>query len=106
MERLPNVATPPTAATVALPESVPLPGLLPIASVILPENPVAVLPLPARAVTVTAGEIVAPAVAVVGCCVHTSWLAAARVPLDAVEAAPLMPGAVVPVRPVAWARSG
>src|SRR6266853_294791 len=39
-----NVATPPIAAMVGVPERVPLPGFVPIATVTLPPNPVAVLP--------------------------------------------------------------
>src|SRR2546421_582196 len=56
-----NVATPPVAATVAVPDSVPPPGFVPIATVMFPVNPVAVLPLASCAVTWTAGVIAAPA---------------------------------------------
>src|SRR5256886_17565142 len=67
MLRVENVATPATAATVAVPDRVPPPGLVPSAAVTLPLNPVAVLPSASRAVTCTAGAIVAPAVALFGC---------------------------------------
>src|SRR5438034_3382565 len=58
MLRVENVATPATAATVAVPDKVPSPGLVPSAAVTLPLNPVAVLPSASRAVTCTAGAIV------------------------------------------------
>src|SRR5438876_1112833 len=44
MDRLENVATPLTAATVVVPESVPPPGLVPIAAVMLAVELVTVLP--------------------------------------------------------------
>src|SRR2546430_10340661 len=72
-----KLATPATAATVVVPLNVPPAGLLPIASVTLPVNPVATLPKASRAVTSTAGVMVAPAVVLVGCTVNTSWDAAA-----------------------------
>src|SRR2546430_4469530 len=50
-----NVATPATAATVVVPERVPLPGFAPSAIVTLPVKPVAVFPCPSSAVTCTAG---------------------------------------------------
>src|SRR5712691_1572674 len=53
-----KVATPATAATDAVPPSVPPPGLLPIARVTLPANPVATLPNVSHAVTSTAGVMV------------------------------------------------
>src|SRR5947207_15516730 len=79
-----NVATPATAATVFVPDKVPLLGLVPIASVMLPVNPVAVFPWPSWAVTWTAGVIAAPATALLGCPVHTSALAE---PADTLNAA-------------------
>src|SRR5229473_6863687 len=79
-----NVATPATAATVFVPDKVPLLGLVPIATVIFPVNPVAVFPWPSWAVTCTAGVIVAPATALVGCPVNTSALAD---PADTLNAA-------------------
>src|SRR5437868_6436439 len=44
MDRLENVATPLTADTVVVPDSVPPPGLVPIATVMLAVEPVTVLP--------------------------------------------------------------
>ena len=61
IDRFPNVATPPTAATVVVPESVPPPGFVPIAIVMLPVKDVTVVPPLSTARTVTAGEIEAPA---------------------------------------------
>src|SRR5437773_11161920 len=60
-----KVATPATAATVFVPDRVPVPGFVPIATVMLPVNPVAVFPWPSWAVTWTAGVIAAPATALV-----------------------------------------
>src|SRR6266480_1921387 len=96
MLRLENVATPATADSVVVPASVPLPGLVPIATVTLPVNPVAVFPCASRAVTWTAGVIVAPAVAFVGWTVNTSWLAAAGVMLNAALVTVVMLAAVAP----------
>src|SRR5256885_15129170 len=70
-----KLAAPATAATVLVPDKVPVLGFVPIASVMFPVNPVAVLPLPSWAVTSTAGVIAAPAVAVLGCTLNTSWVA-------------------------------
>src|SRR5205809_477232 len=67
-----NVATPPTAATGPPPDRVPPPALVPRASVTGPVKPVAVLLLASRAVTSTAGVILAPATVLVGCTVNTS----------------------------------
>jgi hypothetical protein len=69
-----KVATPALAATVAVPPSVPPLGLVPIATVMFPVNPVAVFPLPSCAVTWTAGVIAAPATEVVGWTENTSWV--------------------------------
>src|SRR5207253_1599001 len=92
-----NVATPLTAATVAVPDSLPPPGLAPIATVMLPVNPVAVLPCPSSAVTWTAGVNTAPDVALDGCAVNTSCAAAPAVMLKAALG--------LPVRPLALAAS-
>src|SRR6266436_2435576 len=83
MLRPEKVVTAATAAAVVVPDRVPLPGLVPIASVTLLVNPVAVFPWASRAVTCTAGVIGAPAVVFVGCTVNTSWLAAPGVMLNA-----------------------
>src|SRR5882672_4726406 len=71
-----NVATPALAATVAVPESVPPLGLVPIATVTLPVKPVAVLPFASCAVTCTAGVMLAPATVLVGWTLNTSVAAA------------------------------
>src|SRR2546430_3889359 len=78
-----KVATPLTAAWVSVPVSVPLLGLVPIATVMFPVNPVAVLPLPSWAVTSTAGVIAAPAVVVLGCTLNTNCVAEPAVMLNA-----------------------
>src|SRR6266700_4106053 len=79
-----NVATPPLAATVVVPASVPLPGFVPIATVTFSVNPVAVLLLASSAVTCTAGVIAAPADVVLGCTEKTSCVAVPAVMLNAV----------------------
>src|SRR2546421_704318 len=84
MLNLGKVASPATAATVLVPDKVPVPGFVPIATVMFPVNPVAVLPLPSWAVIWTAGEIAAPATVFVGSTMKTSALAAAGVMLNAV----------------------
>src|SRR2546426_12492398 len=78
-----KVATPATAATVFVPDKVPVLGLVPIATVMFPVNPVAVLPLPSWAVTWTAGVIAAPATVFVGSTLKTRAVAAAGVMLNA-----------------------
>src|SRR5439155_1668651 len=76
-------ATPATAATVLVPDKVPMPGFVPIATVMFPVNPVAVLPLPSWAVTSTAGVIAVPAVVVLGCTLNTNCAAEPAVMLNA-----------------------
>ena len=66
MLRSSKVATPSTAVTVVVPESVPPAGLVAISSVTSPRNEVAILPSASRAATAT-GPIVTPAVVWVGC---------------------------------------
>src|SRR5438309_11964820 len=78
-----NVATPPTAATVFVPDRVPVLGFVPIATVTFAVNPLAVLPLPSWAVIWTAGVISAPAVVVLGCTAKTSCVAAPAAMLNA-----------------------
>ena len=65
MLKLPNVATPATALTVVVPASVPLPGLVPMASVTLLVAFVTRLPEMSWISTLTAG-IVAPAAVLTG----------------------------------------
>src|SRR5688572_18085890 len=89
MERLEKVATPPTADTVVVPDSVPPPGLVPIATVMLAVELVTVFPNASCTVTCTAGLIAAPAVALVGCTEKASRFAAAGVMLNAAEVAPV-----------------
>ena len=79
MRRLPKVATPPTAATVSVPVSVPAAGLVPMATVTFPVKPVAVLPYVSRAVTATAGVIVMLALVFEGWAVKNSAVAVAGV---------------------------
>src|SRR2546427_32941 len=76
MLRLANVATPFTALTGALPDSVPLDGFVLIATEILPVNEVAVFPAASYAVTLTAGVIAVPAWALLGCTVNASCVPA------------------------------
>src|SRR2546429_8280812 len=71
-----KVATPATAATVLVPDKVPVLGFVLIATVMFPVNPVAVLPFPSWAVTSTAGVIAAPATVFVGSTLKTSCVAA------------------------------
>src|SRR5213594_2889435 len=82
MLKLENVATPDTAATLAVPASVPPPGFVPIATVTVPVNPVTVFPRASCAVTLTAGVIARPAVAFEGCTVNTSCAASPAVTLN------------------------
>src|SRR5882672_328587 len=96
MLSVPNVATPATAGWVAVPDSVPPPGLVPIATATFPVNPVAVLPNVSRAATCTAGVITAPAGALLGGTVNTSCFTAAGAIANA---------ALVPVSPLAEAAS-
>src|SRR6266550_1723665 len=92
-----NVATPFTAATAAVPDSVPLPALVPIATVTPPVKAVTTLPSPSSALTATAGAIAAPAVALLGWTVNASCVAVPGVMLKA--------ALVTPVTPVAFAVS-
>src|SRR5439155_1325706 len=78
-----KVATPPTAATVVVPDSVPPAGFTPKAIVTLPVKPVATLPWASCAVACTAGVIATPAAALLGCTVNTNRVAAPAVALTA-----------------------
>src|SRR5207249_1386996 len=89
-----KLATPPTAATVKLPERVPPAGFVPIATLTLPVKPGTVLPNASCAVTSTAGVIVAPAIVFVGCTVKASRVAVPLVTLKGVLVAALSPVAV------------
>src|SRR4051794_19155303 len=87
MERWENVATPADADTVVVPDSVPPPGLVPMATVMLAAELVTVLLKASCTVTCTAGLIATPAVAFVGCTVKASLEAAAGVMLNGAEVA-------------------
>src|SRR5688572_2043184 len=77
MDRLENVATPFTTATVEVPDSVPPPGLVPIATVMLAVELVTVFPNASCTATCTAGAIDAPALALAGCVTNATLSAAA-----------------------------
>src|SRR5438477_9602785 len=89
MERLENVATPADADTVVVPDSVPPPGLVPIATVMLAAELVTVLLNASCTVTCTAGAMETPAVAFVGWTVKASRFAAAGLMLKAEDVAPV-----------------
>src|SRR3990172_10279104 len=91
MLRWEKAATPATAATVVVPDSVPTLGFVPIAMVTSPVNPVARLPSASRALTATAGVIVALATVVLGCTLKTSWLAGAVATSKLLLFSPLSP---------------
>ena len=79
IDRLLNVATPLTAATVTVPPNVPLPGFVPIVRVTLDVLPVTTFPLASSIDTCTAGVMLAPAATLIGCVVKTTLLATALV---------------------------
>src|SRR5512134_3999752 len=87
MERLEKVATPLTADTVVVPESVPPPGLVPMATVMLAVELVTVFPNASCTATCTGGLIDAPAVALAGWTMNAGRDAAAGVMLNADEVA-------------------
>src|SRR5213076_2406628 len=89
-----NVATPFTAAIVVVPARVPLAGLVPIATVMLVVAVVTVLPWASWTATCTAGVIAAPAAAVLGCTVKTSFAASPALMLNALLVALVRPVAV------------
>src|SRR5687767_180403 len=91
MDRVENVATPLTAATVVVPDSVPPPGLVPMPMVMLAVELVTVFPKESCTVTCTAGAMDTPATAFVGCAVNATLKAAAGVMLNADEVSPVNP---------------
>src|SRR5437870_6061504 len=91
MLRFAKLAAPLTAATVGVPARVPLPGLVPIASVMLVVAVVTVLPWASWIVTRTAGVFAAPAAALLGCTVKASFAAAPTLMLNALLVAPVRP---------------
>ena len=78
MLRFENVASPPTAATAAVPDSVPFPGLLPSAMVTLPVNVGTRVPCASCAATTTAGAMTLPARVGEGCVTKASFAAAPK----------------------------
>src|SRR5437773_10199898 len=91
MERSPKVATPLTADTVALPESVLPAGLLPSATVTLPVKLGTTLPSASCAATFTAGAIWWPAVVVTGWTEQKRGVAGPGETLKALPVPPLTP---------------
>src|SRR3954470_15225321 len=89
MERLENTATPAAAATVVVPDSVPPPGLVPMATLMFAVELVTVLLNASSTVTRTDGEMDTPATALVGWAVNASLVAAAGLMLNADEVAPV-----------------
>src|SRR5436853_7308036 len=89
MERFEKVATPLTAATLVVPDSVPPPGLAPMASATVAVELVAVLPNASCTVTCTDGAIATPAVALDGWTENASLADAAGQMLKAAEVAPV-----------------
>src|SRR5205807_523573 len=87
--RFEKVPTPDTALTVLVPERVPLPAFVPMAIVMLALELVTVLPRVSWTVTWTAGAIDAPAMALLGCPVTASLLAAPGVMLKVELVAPV-----------------
>src|SRR5437773_2092052 len=90
-----NVATPFTAAAVLVPARVPLAGLVPIATVMLVVPVVTVLPWASWTATCTAGAFAAPATALLGCTVKTSF-AAAPTPVGCTGPLPEQPPSATP----------
>src|SRR5713101_8116667 len=84
MDKLLNVATPPDAVTVVVPLRVPLPGFVPIATVIEAVLVVTRLPPASCTCTVTVGVIEEPAAVFDGCVPKPSFVAAPTVILNAV----------------------
>src|SRR5439155_19818612 len=102
MLRPEKVATPATAATVLMPDKVPVPGFVPIATVTSPVNPVAVLPFPSWAVIWTAGVIAAPATVVLGSTLNTNAVAVPAVMLNAALVVLPAPAPVREIGRAAW----
>src|SRR5713226_2214913 len=93
MIKFEKVATPFTAATLVVPESVPPPGLVPIATVTVPVKLGTGFPKQSSAVTCTAGLLGWPATALFGSPVNASWLTTPGVTVTAavcVTATPAM----------------
>src|SRR4051812_34713947 len=84
MERLPKVATPATAAAVAVPESVPPPALLAMAAVTFAVDAVW-LPYWSLIRTFTAGAMETPATALLGCTEKASAAGTSGMMLNALD---------------------
>src|SRR3954468_20983127 len=98
MERLEKVATPADAAAVVVPESVPPPGLVPMATVMLAAELVTVLLNASCTVTCTAGAMATPATVLAGWTLKASLAAAAGLMVNAELDAPVSaPDAAVSV---------
>src|SRR6185436_18056249 len=91
MEMLEKVATPLVALTGFAPEIAPPPGFAPIPSVMDAEELVTVLPSASCTVTTMAGLMLEPAVALVGCTVNATLVAAPAPMLNALLVAPVRP---------------
>src|SRR5512133_1611566 len=105
MERVEKVATPFTADTVVVPDSVPPPGLVPIATVMLAVELVTVLPNASCTATCTAGERLAPAGALLGWTRNASAAATGGITVAVWVALRLLPSTVavaVSVNEIAW----
>src|SRR5690242_4697005 len=101
MERLEKLATPADADAVVVPDSVPPPGLVPMATVMLAVELVTVFPNASCTVTCTAGLMALPAVALVGCTLKASRLADDGLMLNTDEFAPVSaPDAAVRLYPM------
>src|SRR5438876_1213405 len=88
-------AAPGNSVTIFVPESVPTLGMLARAMVMSVLKPATVLPASSCAAACTAGELVPPAMVLVGCTVKTRCVAGRGVMLNAALVAPVTPGAVV-----------
>src|SRR5512140_1651196 len=98
MERSENIATPLAADTGVVPESVPPPGLVPMATVMLALELVTVLLNASCTVTRTADANATPATALAGCTVKASLAAGAGLMANVNEVAPVSePDAAVSV---------
>ena len=95
IDRVLNVATPPDAATVAVPLSVPALGFVPIASVTFLVSEVTTLLFASRICTVIAGVMEAPAAVFVGCWLNTRCVAVPGVMLNVLDVAPVSAGLLV-----------
>jgi hypothetical protein len=88
MDKLLKVATPATAAIVAVPDNVPAPGFVPIAMATEAVDAVR-LSLASNIRTVIAGLIAEPATALLGCWPNTSLVAVPGVILKVLDVAPV-----------------